>query len=117
MTISQTALEWIDFAWVPVALFALRGSQKWQGALFVAAGGLMLRLQAEMMETLGYPTGFLPFLASDVLYRGMIVYSALYVVYFALAFWSPGSRHSVFLAFTLSFFFFCLFVSSLAMVL
>ena len=91
-------LHWLDFLWIPLAFLVLKKDQKWKGVLFILACMLTLRLQVELMVETGYETGFLPFLKSEVLYRGYIVYGLFIVGFLGLGHISKESNSFVYLA-------------------
>lgn len=117
MTLPFPIMDWIDLFWVPVALLALHGTQRWLGALFILLCAVMLRMQTELMIEVGYPTGILPLMESDVFTRGLVTYSILFLPYFGLAIWGKGTQKLFFVAYSMSCFFICLCVSSIVMVL
>lgn len=113
----QVISPWLDFLWLPIAVLAVHKGHRIWAAGFVLACAFMMRLQVELMESVGYPTGILPLLDSDLMRRGMVTYSVFYVIYIALAYYSPGSHKHVMMAATISMFFVAMFVSSLIMLL
>ena len=110
--------RWADALWLIVAvLIPRRHMHRVYAVSYVLACLFMLRLQVELMFDLGHPAGFLPLLDSFVLWRGMVAYSVIHGLYFALAWFSSGSRNIVFMASSISLFFAGLTLSSLLMVL
>jgi hypothetical protein len=107
----------MDLLWLPVVVLAAHGKHRFTAAGFVLAGVFMLRLQVEIMDSIGFDHGFLGLIKAPALERGMATYSVFYLLYAILAQLSPGSFKAVFLAATISIFFMALFVSTIVMVL
>ena len=110
-------IQYIDFIWLPIALFVVHKEQRIMTGAFFLSCFLMLRLQVEMMVSLGYPTGILPLITWPVLYTGFVVYTVFYLAYLAMAYWSPGSHKHIFLAASISIFFAAIAVSMVIMLL
>lgn len=97
-------LNWLDFLWIPIALFFLRKDQKLKGVLFILSCMLSLRLQVELMTEIGYERGFLPFLSLPVLYRGYIVYGLFIGAFLLLAHISKEKNSFIYMAAAISVF-------------
>ncbi len=109
--------EWIDLLWIPLVLVVVH-RRHWVFAIgFVLACALMLRLQTDFLVSMGYETGIVPWLSSDVFDRGLIVYSIFTGLYLLLSAFSPGSFASVFLGASISIFMAAMTVSTIVMVL
>ncbi len=110
-------LQWIDLVWLPVGLFVVhKGHRLLAGGYFIACA-LMLRLQVELMQSIGYPTGILTLMKSDLFIRGIVVYAVFNAGYLLIAYFSPGSDKTVFLAASLTIFFSAMFSSTIIMLL
>lgn len=109
--------QWIDLFWLAMVLIAVHKQHRLLAVGFVLSCVFMLRLQVEIMESIGYGTGILRALDSHVFERGLVAYSVIYLLYFLFAHYSPGSRRVIFMAASLSMFFFALTVSTFVMVL
>lgn len=109
--------QWIDLFWLVMVLVAVHKQHRLLAAGYVLSCVFMLRLQVEIMGSIHYSTGILRVMDSDVFDRGLIVYSVFYLLYFLMAHYSPGSRQVIFMAASLSIFFFALSVSTFVMVL
>lgn len=110
-------IQWIDLIWLPIALIITRRRQWPVVVSFFACCILMLRLQVELMSSMGYPNGILPLLQAPALTRGLITYSVFYALYLALVHYSPGSRKYILLAASITIFFAALFTSMIVMLL
>lgn len=95
---AQTLLEWIDLLWIPVGFFAAERGKRLFTAVFAGACALLLRLQVELLRGIGFSNGFLGFMTSDVLYRGMVVYGFFILLLLVLAFYSKGSDKNIHIA-------------------
>lgn len=109
-------LQWIDLIWLPVALLIVHKDQRLLSVAFMTIAFVMMRLQVELMDYIGYPNGLFNVIKSPVLYRSQIVYSLSYAFYIVLSFYSPGSRGAVHMLGALGIFFATFVVSSLIMV-
>ena len=109
--------NYIDFIWLPIALFVVHKNQRIVTAAFFISCFLMMRMQIEMMTSLGYPTGILPLIKWPVRDTAMVTYMVFYVAYLALAHWSPGTHKHIFLAASISIFFATMLTSMVIMLL
>lgn len=116
---SMTALfyQWIDLLWVPVGLLAVHKGQRLMTATFVLAIVFMLRIQLELMASVGHPDGFLHLIDMGLFERGLVVYGFIIAIFLILAYFSPDTKGAVFMAACLSLYFIGFFVSTLAMLL
>ena len=110
-------LTWIDVIWLPIAFFVVHKDQRWMTLAFFLSCFFIMRLQIEMLVSLGYPTGFLPLIKWPVQYTGLGVYSLFYAAYILMAYFSPGSNKHIFLAASISIFFAAILTSMVFMVL
>ena len=110
-------LHRLDFLWIPLAFLFLHKEQKWKGVLFILACMLTLRLQVEFFVENGTETGLMPFLNSNVLYRGYIIYGLFIVGFLGLGHISKKTDPFVYLAAGISVYTVALCVSSLVMTL
>ena len=110
-------MDWIDLAWVPLALIALRKGQRFKGVMFVLSCIFSLRLQIELMEEIGYPDGILPFVDYPPLFRGFITYGAFIAVFLILSHISREKDPYVFIAAAITVFIAAFCVSSFILVL
>ena len=109
--------QWLDLIWLPIGLFVVNKEQRlWVLGFFVGCM-LMMRMQVELMDVTGYPTGFIQLLSSTALDRGLVIYSIFYVLYLILAHYSPNTKGPIFVAGSISIFFMAFFTSSIIMVL
>ena len=110
-------LQYIDLLWLPVGVIILHKHHRLWAAGFFASCMFVMRLQVELLVSTGYPTGFLPVFDMDAHTRGKITYSVFYIIYIALALYSPGTRGTIFMAATISMFFVALCVSMIVMLI
>ena len=109
--------NYIDLAWVPVALVCLHKGQRLAGVLFVLTCAFGLRLQVELMQSIGYPRGFFHLMDAPLFLRGLVTYSAFILFFLILAYFSPRSDRFVMIAASITVFIAAFCVSSLIMVL
>lgn len=98
MNLAQTLYQWIDLFWVPVALVITERGKKLLTCFFVLSTVLLLRLQVELLQQLGYPRGFFGFMSSDIFARGLIAYGAFVAFFLLIAHYSKGSDKNVHIA-------------------
>ncbi len=110
-------IQWIDVIWLPLAFFAVHKHQRFWAIGLVAACMLMMRLQIEFMNGIGFEHGIVGLMSSHILYRALVVYSLFYMLFLMLAHYSPHTQRAVVMAAAISMFFMSFFVSTLVMVL
>ena len=110
-------LQWIDVLWLVPAFVLIHPKERLLAAGFFIICMVMMRLQVELMGSIGYEQGILGVMSMPVFSRGLIVYSLFYIAYMLLAHYSRDSRKVIFMAASISIFFMALFVSSVVMVL
>ncbi len=110
-------LNWLDVAWIPLALFIVHKGQRIKSILFVLACILTLRFQVELMHQIDYPNGLLPFLDIPLLYRGFMAYGAFIAVFLILLHMSRERDPYVYIAASIAVFTMAFCVSSFILVL
>ena len=110
-------LNYIDLIWLPIALFIVHKEQRIITAAFFVSCFIMMRLQIEMMLSIGYPNGFLPLLKFSVQNTALVVYMFFYIAYIAVTYWSKGTNKHILLAASISIFFAAMLTSMVIMVL
>lgn len=88
--------------WLPVGLLVVHPPHRWLTAAFVVTCILTLRIQVELMDSIGYPAGFLPILSVSADTRGLAIYSVVIALFLLLARFSPKTPRTVFFAAALS---------------
>ena len=109
--------NWIDILWLPIAYFTVHKKHRWWAAGFVVACMIMMRLQVELMVSIGHPNGILPLLESPVNSRLMLIYSFFYVAFLGMAHYSPKTEGVVFMGACLAIFFMAFFTSTALLIL
>jgi hypothetical protein len=100
----QTLFQYIDLLWVPVALICGHGMQKIKATIFVLCCALMMRLQIQMMNELGYPDGFFNVWDAPLYTRGLLTYSVFILIFMILSYYSPRTNGFVYVAASISVF-------------
>lgn len=108
--------QWIDLVWLLLVFVTLKRKNWVCGVGYVLSCVFMLRMQVELMVSVGYPYGFLPFMSSDVFTRGLAVYGALFVVYFLWAYHLKNVLPVIFMGHSIALFVMGLVVSTVVMV-
>ena len=114
---AQTIVDWIDLCWIPIGLLAAERGKRLFTAAFTGACVLLLRLQVELLRGIGFSNGFLGFMKSDILMRGMVTYSFFILLFLVLAHFSHGGYKSVHVAASITIMIAAFCVSTLVMVL
>ncbi len=110
-------LQWIDLAWLALALPVARRDQRvWVFGFFIGSM-VMMRLLSELMESIGYPAGIMGFWVTPVFTRGLLVYSVFYMIYIMLIYFSPNAQGTMLMAASLGLFFLAFFTFALLMVI
>ncbi|MEZ5814613.1 MAG: hypothetical protein R3E13_07860 [Alphaproteobacteria bacterium] len=110
-------LQYIDLLWLPIGVLTVHKQHRTWAAGFFIGCMIMMRLQAELMASTGFNSGFTGWWSMDAHSRGQITYSIFYVAYIALALYSPGTKGTIFMAASISIFFAALFTSMIVMVI
>lgn len=114
---AQTLLQWIDLLWIPAGFIAAERGKRLFTAAFAGACVLLLRLQVELLHGIGFSNGFMGFMTSPVLYRGMFVYGFFILLLLVLAFYSKGSDKNIHIAASITLMIAAFCVSTFIMVL
>lgn len=113
----QMAMDWLDLAWVPLALLIMPKGQKIRTVCFILLCVFALRLQIELMNEIGYPRGFLQLLNYPLLERGMIAYGTFIAIFMCLLHYSREKDPYVFIAASITVFIVAFCISSFILVL
>lgn len=97
--------QWVDLFWLLIVFLAIDKKHWLVAVSFVLSCMFMMRLQVELMISIGYEFGILNLIKSDVFTRGLIVYGIMYLLYFLLGHYSAGTKKEVFLAASITIFF------------
>ncbi|MCF8495910.1 MAG: hypothetical protein K9G62_04490 [Alphaproteobacteria bacterium] len=98
-------LQWIDLIWLPLGWIVVAKDQRWLVAGILFGCMTMMRLQAELMDSIGYSTGMLPYLELQDYERGLLIYSLFYAVFLGIVHFSPQMKGALLLGAGLSLFF------------
>ena len=108
---------WIDVIWIPVLFFGVHKKHRWWALGFVISTMILIRLQSEIMISIGYEFGIVGYMTTNVYTRLLAVSSFFYALFLLMAHFSSQTRGVVFMAASLSIFFMVFLVGSIAMVL
>lgn len=100
--ITELVYDWIDLLWLPVTWFAVHKHQRLKSILFVLACIFVLRLQIELLYSIGYPTGILEISSMPLYHRGLITYGIGISAFLILAHFSPRTKGFIYMAACLS---------------
>ncbi len=110
-------IAWMDLVWVPIALLMLRKGQRFKGVMFVLTCVASLRVQVQLMERIGYPTGIIPLLDFPLIQRGFIAYGTFIATFLILSHFSREKDHYIYIAAAITVFVAAFCVSSFVLVL
>lgn len=114
---AQTAYQWIDLMWIPLALLTMERGKKLLTCFFILSCVLLLRLQIELVQQIGYPRGIFGLMESDIYTRGLVAYGGFIALFLLLAYFSKGGEKSVHMASSITILIAAFCVSSVIMVL
>jgi hypothetical protein len=117
MSLVQTAFQWIDLLWIPVAVLTMEKGKRIFTCGFVFSCVLLLRLQVELLQKIGFAHGFFGWMDSDIYKRGLITYGFFIMLFLLIAYFSPGSDKNVHIAASIAIFIAAFCVSTFIMVL
>jgi len=117
MITTQTLFQWIDLLWIPVALLASEKGKRILTCFFILASILLLRLQVELLQGIGFERGFLGLVQTDILTRGMATYGSFIAIFLILAYFSKGTDKNIHIAASITIMLASFCVSTLIMVL
>ena len=110
-------LQYIDAIWLFIAFFAVHKDHRRTAVLFVFGCMALMRMQAELMVSIGYPNGILFFMDSHVFNRGLVIYTVCYLIYLAVVHFSAKNDKSIVMASSIGMFFMVFFASSVLLML
>lgn len=110
-------LQWIDLIWAPIMFFMIDKKHRYYAVGFVFACLLMLRMQYELINEWGFgEEGFPDMLLDSHPYtRGIITYSVIFCLYIVLSYYSKKTQPVIYMAASISIFFFALLTSFIIM--
>lgn len=107
--------DWLLLFWIPFSFFAVHKGQRLKVSGFILLLSVLLRLQVELMQSIGFIKGFTGMINMDLEMRGLIIHSVFIAIFLLLSYLSPRTKGAIYLAASLSLFFMSFFVSSLFM--
>ncbi len=109
--------QWLDLAWLPIALLLLHKGQRLKATFFILSCVFALRLQVDLLFGMGHPAGFLPFWDLPLLERGYIAYGVFVALFLILSYFSKKENPYVYMAAAITMFIAAFCVSTVAMIL
>lgn len=117
MITAQTLYQWLDLLWVPLALLTMERGKRLLTVLFVLSCVLMLRLQMELLHSMGFPAGIFGLIETSLYVRGLVIYAFFIGLFMILAYFSKGGDKNVHIAASITMLIASFCLSSLIMVL
>ena len=111
----QFVWQWLDATWLLIALILVHKGQKLKACGFIVICMIVMRLQIQIFEQIGFSEGITGFLDWPIMVRGYVVYGVFIGLYLILSYFSPYTRGSIYLAASLSIFFMAFTVSSIVL--
>jgi hypothetical protein len=109
--------EWLDAAWSPIALILVHKGQRLKACAFIAVCMMVMRLQIQIFDQMGFAKGITGFIDWPLIFRGYGVYGVFILLFIILSYFSPFTRGAIYLAASLSIFFMAFTVSSIVLIL
>lgn len=109
--------HWLDLIWLVVAPVLVHPGQRLKVSGFVFVCLLMLRLQVELAETMGFAKGVTGWFTWAPMIRGYVVYGIFITLFLILSHFSPRSRGAIYLAASLTIFFMAFLVSTIVLII
>lgn len=111
------ALQYLDLLWAPVIFFLVDKKHRWYAVGFVLACLMMLRMQYELISEWGFGEEGFPdmLLDSNPYIRGVVIYSVIFVLYIGLSLYSQRTAPIIYMAASISIFFFAFILSFVLM--
>ena len=108
--------EWADLTWLPLALLIVHKGQKIKACAFIIICMIVMRLQIQTFQMMGFSKGVTGFFDWPLMHRGYAVYGVFILLFLILSYLSPYTRGPIYLAASLSIFFMAFTVSSIVLV-
>ncbi|MCK5385082.1 MAG: hypothetical protein KAJ29_05845 [Alphaproteobacteria bacterium] len=117
MFVFEFLYHWVDLLWIPVFFFGVHKKHCWYSVGFAIGSIILVHTLSEIMVSIGYPTGIIGYMSSNVHSRLLITSSIIYSIFLLLAHFSSKTFGIVFMAAGLTFFFLILVIGTIVMVL
>lgn len=108
--------QWLDLVWLLIAPVLVHPGQRLKVLGFVFVCLLMLRLQVELAETMGFAKGVTGWFTWAPMFRGYVVYGIFIALFLLLSYFSPRSG-AIYLAASLTIFFMAFLVSTIVLII
>lgn len=109
--------QWLDLVWLLIAPVLVHPGQRLKVLGFVFVCLLMLRLQVELAETMGFAKGVTGWFTWAPMFRGYVVYGIFIALFLLLSYFSPRSGGAIYLAASLTIFFMAFLVSTIVLII
>lgn len=109
--------DWLDATWLPIALILVHRGQRIKACAFIAVCMIVMRLQIQIFDQMGFAKGITGFIDWPLIVRGYVVYGVFILLFIILSYFSPFTRGAIYLAASLSIFFMAFTVSSIVLIL
>jgi hypothetical protein len=108
--------NWLDILWLPIALLIVHKGQKWKSCAFILLCMVVMRLQIEIVEGMGFAKGVTGLIDWPLMIRGYAVYGVFFALYLLLSYLSPLTRGAIYMAASITIFFMAFTVSSIVLI-
>lgn len=112
----QIIVHWIDFIWLPMTFFYMDKDHRPYALGFVLACIFGLRLEEELLQSMGYSAGITGWISFPSYFRGLITYSVAIALFLTLSYFSKKTHNVVYMAACISIFIAVFIISLLIMV-
>jgi hypothetical protein len=110
------ARDWADLTWLPLALLIVHKGQKIKACAFIIVCMIVMRLQIQTFQMMGFSKGVTGFFDWPLMHRGYAVYGVFILLFLILSYLSPYTRGPIYMAASLSIFFMAFTVSSIVLI-
>lgn len=105
MSLTSALHDWIDLAWAMPVIAITPPRHRFIAVGYILCCMIMLRLLIELMESLDFEHGFLPWMDATPWYRGQMVFGVGHLVFMGIAFISAEKERATFMAAAITVFF------------
>ncbi len=113
----ETILPWIDILWLPVLLLLVHKKHKLIAASYVIFCMITMRMEVELIKSFGYEKGIIGLFDMDLLQRGQITFAAATLFYLIISLYSRYTKPVIYMAASLTIYFFASILALIAMIL
>lgn len=108
--------NWLDILWIPFAVAIVHKGQIIKASAYIIVCMMVMRLQIQIIDMMGYNTGVTGWLDWPAIVRGYVVYGFFIGLFLLLSYLSPYTKGAIYLAASLTLFFIAFTISSIVFI-